>query len=147
MLPTTRWRSELIQTQASASFTFAVRPEDYQCMSAVGVLPTNWIPDTPVWIFPEQEVAKIVVELFKMIPQVEAICAQFRTNEIALWTLLDSYDRMARGQVYEKELELCQHLNAYDFDFRVTSVDLVSPADLVKTGFRQIYSRRSTVSS
>ena len=93
------------------------------------------------WVYPEQEIKRILVDLFKTVPQVKSICAHFGTEEITVWTLLDSYDRDAREKVYEKELAICRELRVYDFDFRATSVDLVSPGELVQAGSREIYRR------
>ena len=94
------------------------------------------------WVPPEQEVKLILVNLFKSIPQVKSICAQFGAEEIIIWTLLESYDRKAREKVYEKELEVCRMLRLYDFDFRVTSIDLVSPDELIRSGSHEIYRRQ-----
>jgi hypothetical protein len=94
------------------------------------------------WVPPEQEVKLILVNLFKAIPQVKSICAQFGAEEIIIWTLLESYDREAREKVYEKELEVCAMLRLYDFDFRVTSIDLVSPDELIRSGSHEIYRRQ-----
>jgi hypothetical protein len=93
------------------------------------------------WIYPDQEITKILVEKFKQVPQVKSICAQFCPEEITIWTLLDSYDRTAREKVYEKELEICELLRIHDFDFRVTSIELVDPDELIRTGSYQIYRR------
>ncbi|MGH7961716.1 MAG: hypothetical protein ACRERD_07785 [Candidatus Binatia bacterium] len=97
--------------------------------------------DDAVWIGPEQQLARILVESFKQVPQVKSICAQFDADGITIWTLLESYDREAREKVYERELDICQRLGLYDFDFRVTSFDLVSSSDLVKTGSIEIFKR------
>jgi hypothetical protein len=94
------------------------------------------------WISPDQEITKILVEDFKQVPQVKSICAYFCPEEITIWTLLDSYDRDAREKVYEKELEICKQLRTHDFDFRVTSIDLVAPDELIRTGAYQIYRRQ-----
>jgi hypothetical protein len=94
------------------------------------------------WIYPNQEIASILVELFREIPQVESICAKFGADEILVWTLLDGYDRDAREKIYGKELEICQLLRIHNFDFRVTSADLVPPEELVAAGSREIYKRR-----
>ena len=99
-------------------------------------------PEASEWIFPEREITKILVESFAKIPQVVSICAQFNDDEIVIWTLLDSHDRVARGKVYEKELNLCQTLRIDDFDFRVTSIDLVSPQQLIDVGSKEIYHRQ-----
>lgn len=93
------------------------------------------------WIRPDQQVARVLVELFKDIPQVKSICAQFGSDEIVVWTLLETYDRDAREKVYEKELEVCRLLRIHNFDFRVTSAELVPPEDLTATGSREIYRR------
>jgi hypothetical protein len=94
------------------------------------------------WIRPDQQVLRILVEIFKEIPQVKSICAQFADNEITVWTLLETYDRDARERVYGKELEVCRRLGIYDFDFRVSSVDLVHPEELVRAGAYQVYDRQ-----
>jgi hypothetical protein len=93
------------------------------------------------YIYPDREIKKILVEKFKQVPQVKAICAQLGPDEITIWTLLDSYDRTAREKVYEKELEICELLRVHDFDFRVTSIELVDPDELIRTGSYQIYRR------
>jgi hypothetical protein len=93
------------------------------------------------WISPDQEITKILVEGFKQVPQVKSICAHFGPEEITIWTLLESYDRAAREKIYEKELEICKLLRTHDFDFRVTSIDLIAPDELIRTGAYQIYRR------
>lgn len=94
------------------------------------------------WVFPEQEVTKILVESFKEIPEVASICAQYNGSEIVIWTILDSHDRDVRSRVYKKELNLCRTLRVYDLDFRATSIDLVSPKQLVEIGSKEIYHRQ-----
>lgn len=136
--------------------SFQNRPEQYYYtfmlsspnlyMSCVGVSSGNlqfvpWDSDNSNWVYPEQEIVRVLVEVFKQVPQVESICAQFGPEEITIWTLLESYDREAREKVYGKELEVCQLLRVYDFDFRATSIELVSPDELVSTGSREIYRR------
>ena len=91
---------------------------------------------------PECEISRILVESFRKVPQVMSIWAKFSDDGIAIWTLLDSYDRAARGEVYKKELYLCQSRRIYDFDFRVTSIDLVSPQQLADNGLKEIYRRQ-----
>jgi hypothetical protein len=93
------------------------------------------------WVPPERQVTRMLVDLFKEIPQVKWICAQFNPDQIRIWTLLESYDREAREKVYEKEMEICRALRIQDFDFRVTSEELVSPEELERTGSRIIYRR------
>lgn len=97
--------------------------------------------ETSRWVGPEQQVCRILVDVFKKIHQVKSICAQFGPEEIVVWTLLESYDRNARERVYKKELEICRRLRVHDFEFRVTSFDLVSADDLVGAGSHEIYRR------
>lgn len=94
------------------------------------------------WIYPEQEVTRILVDSFRSVPQVKSICATFGPHDITIWTLLDGYDREAREKVYGKELEICRTLGIYDFEFRATSIDLICPEELVGTGSHEIYKRR-----
>ncbi len=94
----------------------------------------EWIPLT-------HQVSRVLVEVFKNVREVKSICAQFGPEEVTVWTLLESHDRKAREKVYKKELEVCRILGVYDFEFRVTSFDLVSPEDLARTGLREIYRR------
>ena len=127
------------------SSAFLLDMESNLSMTSVGVSTTDsevFAPGHSEWVYPGQEVKRILVELFKDISQVKSICARFGSEGITLWTLLESYDREARDKVYEKELEACRMLHIYDFDFRVTSIDLVSPEGLVRTGSHQIYSRQ-----
>lgn len=93
------------------------------------------------WIHPDQQVSRILVDLFKKVRQVKSICVQFGPEEIMVWTLLESYDRKARESVYKKEMEICRVLRVRDFEFRVTSFDLVSPEELVRNGSHEIYRR------
>lgn len=93
------------------------------------------------WILPEHAITRILVESFREVPQVQFIYAQFCADGITIWTILDSYDRQARGQVYDRELAICEHLRIFDFDFRVTSSDIVQPSDLARAGSREIYRR------
>jgi hypothetical protein len=117
------------------------------CMTSVGVSSADLdvlssAAENCEWIRPDQQVARVLVELFKEIPQVKSICARFGYDEILIWTLLDSYDRDAREKVYGKELDVCRLLGIHNFDFRVTSADLVPPEELVAAGSREIYRRR-----
>jgi hypothetical protein len=93
------------------------------------------------WIQPDQDVSRILVDLFKKVRQVKSICVQFGPEEIMVWTLLKTYDRKARERVYKKEMEVCRVLGVRDFEFRVTSFDLVSPEELIRNGSREIYRR------
>ena len=98
-------------------------------------------PETVEWVFPDQEIRKILATSFQAIDEVVSVCAQISADESVVWNLLKSYDRDVRTRVYEKELEICERLRMYDFDFRVTSIDLVSPAELMAGGFQQIFKR------
>lgn len=128
---------------------FQTRPGEYfytftdnLFMAPIGVWEEDWVPDSDdtEWVYPEQEIIHLLVKAFKQIPQVQSICAQFGP-EITIWTLLESYDRNARQRIYQKELEICQSLRIYNFDFRASSVDLVSPDELIRSGSREIYRR------
>lgn len=115
-------------------------------MSAVGVQPAadtaSSNADTSAWTFPKQEIKRVMVDCLKQVPEVSSVCAHLQDDETSVWTLLESYDRSAREKVYEKELEICESLHLYDFDFRVTSIDLVSPKELIEGGLREIYRRQ-----
>ncbi len=93
------------------------------------------------WIYPQQEIIRVLVEKFRRVSQVKSICAQFGPEEITIWTLLGACDRSAREKIYGKELEICQAFRLYDFDFRVSSIDLISPEELVRAGGHEIYKR------
>ena|ERR1700730_17771986 len=138
------WKQHSFQTlHEPYSYAFWLSPENL-CMSPVGVSSEDrhvFCSENSSWIIPDQEIIKILVGEFKQVPQVKSICAKFGHEEITIWTLLESYNRAARGKIYEKELKICELLRIYDFDFRVTSIDLVSPDDLVHTGSYQIYMR------
>ncbi len=93
------------------------------------------------WVFPEQQIASILVRLFSDVPQVRSICVQFGSDEMVVWTLLETYDREAREKVYRKELDVCELLQFHDFDFRVSTVDLVAPEQLKRAGLLEIFKR------
>lgn len=93
------------------------------------------------WVTPQSEITRLLVECFRQVPQVASICAQFGSDGITIWTLLSEYDREAREAVYKKEMEMCDRLGACDFDFRVSTVALVSPSELVDTGSIEIFKR------
>ncbi|MGH6839711.1 MAG: hypothetical protein ACREDT_13130 [Methylocella sp.] len=120
--------------------SFHTLPEPYSWLIPGHAFKMN--SENSDWTTPDQEITKILVEEFKQVPEVKSICAQFGQEEITIWTLLESYDRDARGKVYEKELKLCKILSVYDFDFRVTSIELVSPDDLVRAGSHILYRRK-----
>ena len=94
------------------------------------------------WITPDREISRLLVNSFRCIPEVVSICAQFGNDGNTVWTLLKEYDRDARDRIYDKELEICNTLRLIDFDFRVTSIELVSQADLVACGSREIFKRQ-----
>lgn len=125
------WESRVIQTTASNPFGMSLTADSYSFSSGYAQ-----------WVDPERQITHILRESFRQVPQVESICAQFNQDGIIIWTLLDSYDRSAREKVYEKELEICSELRICDFDFRVTSIELVSPAELTKGGFIELFRRR-----
>lgn len=138
-----------MNAKLQASFYgFATAPADIQqfCVSSPF---HEWAGDDAVacsetaeWVFPDREIRTILVESFRQIGEVVSVCAKISVEESVVWTLLESYDRDARTRVYEKELEICERLQMYDFDFRVTSVDLVSPEELVAGGCPQIFKRQ-----
>lgn len=121
--------------------SFQTVPEPYCIVSSENSHVFGMDSENYSWNYPDQEITKILVEKFKQVPQVKSICAQFCPEEITIWTLLDTYDRTAREKVYEKELEICELLRIHDFDFRVTSIELVDPDELIRTGSYQIYRR------
>lgn len=94
-----------------------------------------------IWIFPEHQLARILVNRFSCVPQVKSICITFGAEGYTVWSLLDSYDRDAREAVYVQELKVCEMLHIYDFDFRVTSIDLVTAEELIATGSIEIFRR------
>lgn len=93
------------------------------------------------WIDPYGEVSRVVAESFSKIPQVAAMYSAFSGDYITIWTLLKSNDRKARESIYAKELEICDRFVVCGFDFKVSSVEAVTPAQLQKDGFRRIFSR------
>lgn len=152
MLKLREWRSRILQTHSCRPFyVFLVDKKERGnlstnieiCVSSADFDFRESTAENSEWIYPEQQVARVLVDLFKEIPQVKSICAQFGDDQITVWTLLDSYDRDAREKVYGKELEVCRLLKIHNFDFRVTSADLVPPEDLVAAGSREIYNRPS----
>ena len=92
------------------------------------------------WIDSKMEIANILVESFKQVPQVVSICATFGSG-VTIWTLLSTYDREAREAVYKREMEICERLGSCDFNFRVSTVELVSPEELISTGSLEIFGR------
>lgn len=101
------------------------------------IAPTN----QSVWIQPSQSVARILADSIGDVAQVQSICFSVGKDGYSVWVLLerDNWDDSER--VYQKELDICTKLNLYDFDFRVSSVDLVDPEELKKTGLVEIFRR------
>ena len=142
------WKSEDMSVSWQAFFyAFApVSADDSQfCVGGFG----EWSSAAPLafsetveWVSPDQEIRKILATSFQKINEVVSVCAQISANESVVWSLLKSYDRDVRTRVYEKELEICERLQMYDFDFRVTAIDLVSPAELMAGGFQEIFKRQ-----
>ncbi len=141
-LSSTHLPSSQNMTLPHSGFTFLLRSElkSVCTNSAVALIPV-FVLERSEWIGPDQQIANILVKQFSAIPDVISICAQFGPGEMVIWTLLGTYDREARDCVYRKEMEVCETLNLYDFDFRVSTVELVSPSELVKGGFREIFHR------
>ena len=142
------WKSENMGVSWQA-FYYAFAPvfaDDSQfCVSGFG----EWAGDAPLafsetveWVFPDQEIRKILATSFQQIDEVVSVCAQINADESVVWSLLKSYDRDVRTRVYEKELEICERLRMYNFDFRVTVIDIVSPAELMAGGFQEIFKKQ-----
>ena len=93
------------------------------------------------WIGSQMEIVNILVESFRQVPQVASICATFRSDGVTIWTLLSTYDRDAREAVYKREMGICNHLGSCDFDFRVSTVELVSPEEMIDAGSLEIFRR------
>jgi hypothetical protein len=125
------------------SYACSVASDDSTCRKewATEYQFVSSVCDDGEWIEPQREIIRLLVESFRQIPEVASICAQFSPEGIAIWTLLKEYDRDAREAVYVKELELCEYLGGCDFDFRVSSIDLVTPGELVESGSREIFKR------
>lgn len=147
MLQTKIWGTEQFKPTLQGSF-YTFMPIDSQqvAMSATTVSSAESVvesdADASGWTLPEHDLSRIIVDCFKQVPQVHSICAKLGDgDEMTVWTLLESYDRDAREAVYGKEMIVCQSLHVYNFDFRVTSHDLVSSKELVDGGFREVYRR------
>jgi hypothetical protein len=112
------------------------------CMSSIAISSGQLVANdgNSDWVLPDQEIAKILVNSFSKIPQVKSICALYRPR-MEIWTILNDYDRAARTKVHEKELEMAAYFRLKDFAFRVTSFDLVQPAELESNGFVELYHR------
>jgi hypothetical protein len=146
MLRSREWKPQTFQTPPTSPFYSFLLDEKNVTMTAVGISSLHYDAIDPTdenyeWVCPDQELAAILVATFKQVPQVKWICAEFGENRLSTWTLLESYDREARGNIYQKEMELCKAVRSCDFDFRVTSEELVSPEELESAGWRIIYKR------
>ena len=93
------------------------------------------------WLEGDVEVSHQLVKLFSQVPEVCAIFIKFQDDEFIVWTILKDYDREARDRIYDRELEICAALRVDNFDFRVTSKDLMSPDELNGAGYFQIFSK------
>ena len=123
-------------TSQRVILSFALGAEKQISVTDIGISSAN-----ARWVNPNRQVARIIADVFSEVPQVQSICVQFGSDFFTVWTLLSAYDPAARERVYERELRICELLNVYDFDFRVSSIDLVSPAELVDTGSVEIFRR------
>lgn len=143
MLQTQDWKAQSTETFEGAFYSFVpILGEDQLTFSAIDVVPGDFsYTDNADWVPPDQEVISILRESFKQISEVQSICAQFDSNGITIWTLLAAPNRTVRESVYKREMEICERLGIYDFDFRVSSVDLVLPSELVTTGFIEVFRR------
>jgi len=94
------------------------------------------------WVDLDSTVERLLVKAFCSVPEVCSICVRREDGTTFVWTLLESYDREVREKVYEKELQICKELRIFDFDFRVTSQDLVSLQELVDSGCHEVFSRK-----
>ena len=145
MLTTRDWKSQSFQSTPAQYFhAFLMLNAENFCMTPVGlssedrqIIPSD--SENTEWVYPEQEIIRLLVDKFMQVSQVKSICAQFGSEGVAIWTILKAYDQDARSRIHGKELEICNELSVYDFDFRVTSADLVSPEELIGAGFWEIY--------
>src|SRR5688572_8219403 len=108
LTPLRDWSPSSVETGSRVSYSFSFSKEhlaEVMYIDLSGEVSSKdsslWKSDEGVWIGPEQQVTRILVESFKQVPQVKSICAQFDADGITIWTLLESYDREAREKVYE----------------------------------------------
>lgn len=143
MLHTRMWSTGQFKTRQSSFYTFMPINGQQVSISTTGVSPTESVTESDAdWTLPEHDLSRIIVEYFTQVPQVHSIYTAFGDgDDMTVWTLLESYDRDARANIHEKELAICQNVHVYNVDFRVTSHNLVSPAELVDGGFREVYRR------
>ena len=97
-LPQRKWLSGANRVpQALPHYIFPPGLNGTNSVSASNVRPILLELHKSEWVGAEQEVKRFLVERFKEIPLVKSICAQFGTQEIIIWTLLETYDREAPG--------------------------------------------------
>lgn len=139
-LPEKDWISALAKPTGTPFYTFSfelgvtdtsIVSSDRDCVSSAD----------SEWLDSEVQIAKVLVKMFRDINEVSSIFLKFEDDGFLVWTLLKSYDRSARERVYEKELEICTSLGIHDFDFRVTSKDLMASDELSGAGYHKIFSR------
>jgi hypothetical protein len=137
MLPQHQWK---MRSDATVPANAASIDEE-ACFLSSRSTEHKELAENIAWIFPEQHVARILATTLGAISQVESVCVHFGRETFTVWTLLKKRDAKARERVYEKEMRLCEALNVHDFDFRVSSIGLVSPDELKKTGLLEIFRR------
>jgi hypothetical protein len=137
MLPQRQWQMRTDVTAPGQSWLLDTdrlilsgHPQEFPALPA----------ENATWILPEQHVARILAETLGSIPEVQSVCASFG-EVFTVWTLLKERDTEARQRVYDKEIQLCDALNVHDFDFRVSTVGLVAPEELTRTGLFEIFRR------
>ena len=143
MLQTSDWRIHPVRLSQVSSCAILPIPTEHNLFFSAPMFGDSYVtsPEDSQWIPPEHQVFRVLVEAFKKVAKVQSICAQFGTDEVVIWTLLKDYDRVSREKVYRKEMEVCKRLGVYDFDFRVSSIKLVPPSELVRAGAIEIYNR------
>ena len=145
MLEVTEWKTQSSDTQIHGFFVFGAHLDGHSiCMTAVTLLSSDHdcvqTADSE-WLNSEVDIARILVKSFSKVPEVNSIFIRFQDDEFLVWTILDSYNREARDKIYDKELEIFDNLKLDNFDFRVTSSDLMSPDELDEAGYHKIFSR------
>ena len=93
------------------------------------------------WVDQDRQIERFLVKLFESVPKVHSIYLRREDETTRVWTLREDYDRDARDAVYDQEIKICEAFRLSDFDFRVTSKDLVDGSELERTGSRRIFRR------
>ena len=93
------WKSEEMGLSWQAlcyAFTPVFADDSQLCVSEFG----EWAGDAPLacsetveWVFPDQEIRKILATYFQEIDEVVSVCTQISADESVVWSLLKSYDR------------------------------------------------------